>query len=52
MIEFLYDPVIMALWAGLATGALISEIVTVVFKRRALKFAGLNKEEIKKVMDD
>jgi len=43
---------LLALWAGLATGALMAEVIGIIFERRALKLAGLNSEEIEKIVGD
>jgi len=50
--EFLYDPVIMALWAGLATGALISEAVAIILERRALRLSGMTPAQIREHTED
>jgi len=34
ILSFLYDPVVMALWAGIATGALAHEAVIKFFSRK------------------
>lgn len=43
MIESVFhDPILMAFWAGITTGALIHEVLIDIFEYRVSKAAGMN----------